>query len=131
MKEVAAMLKAIHAQENKAAAQEKAAAVAAKLIDMKLKEATMKVEDSINETLKNMEFPYAHWSEPSQQQLDWAVKRGDPAANSGGTNLPGWQFCIDAGMCQVTFHHVASKSWGTKRYMSMTHPEEMQKEAAN
>ncbi len=62
MKEVAAMLKAIHAQENKAAAQEKAAAVAAKLKDMKLKEAAKKVEDSINETLTYMEFPYAHWS---------------------------------------------------------------------
>jgi len=56
------MLKAIHAQENKAAAQEKAAAVAAKLKDMKLKEAAKKVEDSINETLTYMEFPYAHWS---------------------------------------------------------------------
>jgi hypothetical protein len=25
--------------------------------------------------------------------------------------------------------HVASKAWGTKRYMSMTHLEEMQQEA--
>jgi len=34
MKEVAVMLKAIHAQENKAAAKEKAAVIAAKLRDM-------------------------------------------------------------------------------------------------
>jgi len=39
MREVAAMLKAIHAQENKLAAKEKAASVAAKLKEMKLKEA--------------------------------------------------------------------------------------------
>lgn len=51
MKEVAAMLKAIHAQENKEAAKEKAAAVAAKLREMKLKEAAKKIEDGINETL--------------------------------------------------------------------------------
>jgi len=62
MKEVAAMLKAIHAQENKEAAKEKAVAVAAKLKEMKLKEAAKKIEDGIQETLTYMDFPYAHWS---------------------------------------------------------------------
>lgn len=46
-KDVAAMLKAIHAQEDKDAAKEKAAMVVAKLREMKLKEAAKKVEDSI------------------------------------------------------------------------------------
>lgn len=50
MKEVAAMLKAIHAQEDKTAAKEKAAVVVTKLRDLKLKEAARKVEDSILET---------------------------------------------------------------------------------
>lgn len=57
MKEVAAMLKAIHAQESKDAAKEKAAKVVAKLRDMKLKEAAKKIEDSIHETLTYMDFP--------------------------------------------------------------------------
>ena len=70
MKEVAAMLKAIHAQENKEAAKEKAAAVAAKLREMKLKEAAKKIEDSIPETLTYMDFPYAHWSKAAQQQCN-------------------------------------------------------------
>ena len=61
MRDVAAVLKAIHAQENKAAAREKARAVAQKLREMKLKEAAKKVEDSIDETLTYMDFPYAHW----------------------------------------------------------------------
>ena len=43
MRDVAAMLKAIHAQENKAAAKEKARAVVEKLREMKLKEAAKKV----------------------------------------------------------------------------------------
>lgn len=60
MKEVVAMLKAIHAQENKAAAQEKASAVVAKLNEMK--DAAKKIEDGINETLSYMDFPYAHWA---------------------------------------------------------------------
>lgn len=61
VKEVAAMLKAIHAQEDKEAAKEKAIQIAAKLREMKLKEAAKKVEDGILETLTYMDFPYAHW----------------------------------------------------------------------
>jgi hypothetical protein len=34
-------------------------------------------------------------------------------------------------VCCARLRHVASKAWGTKRYMSMTHLKEMQKEAAN
>lgn len=62
MKQVAAMLKAIHVQEDKAAAREKARAVASKLRKMKLKEAAKKVEDSIEETLTYMDFPASHWT---------------------------------------------------------------------
>lgn len=61
MKLVAKMLKAIHAQENKTAAREKAKQVAKDLRDMKLKEAAKKVEDSIEEPLSYMDFPYEHW----------------------------------------------------------------------
>lgn len=53
MKQVAAMLKAIHAQEDKAAAREKARAVASRHREMKLKEAARKVEDSVEETLSS------------------------------------------------------------------------------
>ena len=51
MPEVAAMLKAIHASEDKKAALEKAEAVYVKLEAMKLKEAAKKIQDSIAETL--------------------------------------------------------------------------------
>jgi transposase-like protein len=61
MTEVAAMLKAIHAQESKEAAREKAQAVVRKLQELKLKEAAKKVEAGIEETLVYMDFPYAHW----------------------------------------------------------------------
>ena len=60
MTEVAAMLKAIHAQESKEAAREKAQAVVRKLQELKLKEAAKKVESGIEETLVYMDFPYAH-----------------------------------------------------------------------
>jgi transposase-like protein len=61
VKEVAAMLKAIHAQEDKSAAREKARAVVAKLREMKLKEAAEKLENGIEETLTYMDFPHEHW----------------------------------------------------------------------
>ena len=58
---VALMLKAIHAQENKGAARKKAEAVAEELRNMKLKEASKKICDSIEETLTYMDFPPEHW----------------------------------------------------------------------
>ena len=61
VKEVAKMLKAIHAQEDKAAALEKAKAVEAKLRGMKLSKAADKVHDSMQETLTYMSFPEEHW----------------------------------------------------------------------
>lgn len=60
MKEVAMMLKAIHAQECKEAAREKAKQVAAKLREMKLSSAAKKLEDGIDETLSYMDFPSQH-----------------------------------------------------------------------
>ena len=57
MKTVAKMLKAIHAQESKAASREKARQVAEALREMKLKEAAAKVETGIEETLSYADFP--------------------------------------------------------------------------
>lgn len=56
VKNVALMLKAIHAQESREAALKKAEAVAEELRGMKLKEAAKKVCDSFAETLTYMIF---------------------------------------------------------------------------
>ena len=61
VKEVAKMLKAIHAQENKAAAKEKAKSVISRLREMKLNKAADKLENGLEETLTYMEFPSEHW----------------------------------------------------------------------
>ena len=60
-KEVGRMLKAIHAQEDKAAALEKAEHVAEKLRTMKLNKAADKLLTGIAETLTYMDFPEEHW----------------------------------------------------------------------
>lgn len=60
LRKVVAMLKAIHAQEDKAAAQQKAALKAEKLRAMKLERIANFVETSVEETLSYMDFPYEH-----------------------------------------------------------------------
>ncbi len=61
VREVAAMLKAIHAQEDRQSAREKAQAVVQKLKTMKLTEAANRIETGIEETLAYMHFPSEHW----------------------------------------------------------------------
>ncbi len=75
---VAKMLKAIHAQESKAAAKEKAKAVIAALRDMKLREAAAKIENSIEETLTCMDFPYEFLTrlKPSVIAMKYAIANG-------------------------------------------------------
>lgn len=59
--DVARMLKAIHASEDKAAAQEKAEAVVKKLKGRRLHQAARVVENGIADTLAYYDFPDAHW----------------------------------------------------------------------
>jgi putative transposase len=61
IREVAAMLKAIHAQEDRDEALKKARSVTKKLDKMKLKKASKMIADSIHETLEYMYFPERHW----------------------------------------------------------------------
>ena len=61
MREVAAMLKAIHASEDVAAAREKALQVVAKLPASRLSKAAELVETDVAETLAYYAFPEAHW----------------------------------------------------------------------
>lgn len=129
MKEVAAMLKAIHAQESKDAAKEKAAKVVAKLRDMKLKEAAKKIEDSIHETLTYMDFPYAHWSKLRSNNVIERLNREIRRRTRVVGTFPDGNSALML-VC-ARLRHVASKSWGTKRYMNMNHLYDMQKEESN
>lgn len=126
MKEVAAMLKAIHAQEDKDAAKEKSAAVVAKLQDMKLKEAAKKVEDSILETLTYMDFPPAHWTKLRSNNVIERLNREIRRRTRVVGTFPDGNSALML-VC-ARLRHVASKAWGTKLYMSMKHLEEMNKD---
>jgi len=70
MREVAAMLKAIHAQESREAAEIKSKDVVQKLKAMKLKAAAELVENSIHETLAYYAYPSRTGSK-SRQTIRW------------------------------------------------------------
>ncbi len=126
MKEIAAMLKAIHAQENKAKAKAKAERVVAKLREMKLKEAGRKVENSIFASLTYMDFPNVHWSKIRSnnviERLNREIRRRTRVIGA----FPNGNSALML-VC-ARLRHVASQAWGTKRYMSMNHLYQMQEE---
>ena len=119
VKEVAKMLKAIHAQEDKAAALEKAKAVEEKLRGMKLSKAADKVRDSIQETLTYMGFPEEHWmrirTNNTLERINREIKRRTKVV---GTFPDGESALM---LVCARLRHVASSSWGSKRYLNMDH----------
>ena len=119
MRDVMKMLKAIHAQEDKAAAAEKAASVANKLQEMKLMKASQKVSESIIETLTYMSFPMEHWtrirSNNVLERLNREIKRRTRVVGT----FPDGQSALML-VC-ARLRHVASHDWGEKRYLNMEH----------
>ena len=121
VKLVAKTLKAIHAQEDKAAAREKARAVASRLREMKLKEAAMKVEDSIEETLTCMDFPASHWTSIRTtdvlERLNHEIRRRTRVV---GTFPDGNSALM---LVCARLRHVAGTQWGNRKHMNMKHLE--------
>jgi transposase-like protein len=80
MREVAAMLKAIHAQESREAAESKSTDVIDKLMLMKLRAAAELIEKSIHETFAYYAYPPQHWlkiktNNPMERLLKEAHRR--------------------------------------------------------
>ena len=127
VKEVAKMLKAIHAQENKEAARKKAEAVAEELRNMKLKEASKKICDSIEETLTYMDFPPEHWQKIRTnnviERLNREIRRRTRVV---GTFPDGHSALM---LVCARLRHVAGTQWGGKKYMSMKYIEMQEDEA--
>ena len=128
VKQVAKMLKAIHAQESKKASREKAKAVIEGLKAMKLPEAAKKVEEGIEETLTYCDFPSEHWTRIRTnnviERLNREIRRR--------TRVVG---CFPDGnsalmLVCARLRHVAGTQWGNKKYMSMKHLEALQDEAS-
>lgn len=128
VKEVAAMLKAIHAQEDLDAAMAKAKLVIEKLETMKLTQAAKTVRDGIEQTLSYMSFPREHWhrlrtNNPLERIMREIRRR---------TRVVG---CFPDGnsalmLCAARLRHIAGTNWGTRRYLDMDRLAELDREKA-
>jgi transposase-like protein len=131
VKEVAAMLKAIHAQEDKEAARAKAAAVVEKLEAMKLRQAAGVLREGVEETLTYMAFPREHWSRiRTNNALERIMKEVRRRTRVVGA-FPDGQSALM--LVAARLRHIAGTKWGTRRYLDMGRlkaPEEAERSEA-
>lgn len=117
MAEVAAMLKAIHASEDREAAMEKAKTVRSKLESLKLKEAAKKIRESIIETLTYYDFPLEHRTRiRTNNALERIMKEIRRRTRVVGSFPDGHSALM---LCAARLRHVAGTKWGSKRYLNM------------
>jgi transposase-like protein len=126
VKLVAAMLKAIHAQEDLEAAQEKAKAVAAKLETMKLRAAAEKVREEIDETLTYYGFPEKHRRQiRTNNPLERIMREIRRRSRVVGC-FPDGQSALM--LAAARLRYLAGTKWGTRRYMNMQRLKEHKQE---
>ena len=126
VKNVAKMLKAIHAQESKKASREKAAAVVSELKAMKLPEAAKKVEACIEETLTYCDFPSEHWVKIRTNNVIERMNREIRRRTRVVGAFPDGNSALML-VC-ARLRHVAGTQWGCKKYMNMKHLKTMEQE---
>jgi len=117
VKEVAAMLKAIHAQEDRQAAREKAAAVVRKLQAMKLSKASRAVAEGIEETLSYMAFPREHWARLRTNNVLERIMREIRRRTRVVGAFPDGNSALM--LVAARLRHIAGTKWGTRRYLDM------------
>lgn len=117
VKEVAAMLKAIHAQEDRDAAREKARLVIEKLRAMKLRDAAELLEAGVEETLSYYAFPSEHWrslrTNNPLERLNREIRRRTRVVGA----FPDGRSALM--LVAARLRYVAASRWGTRRYLNM------------
>jgi len=123
MREVSAMLKAIHAQEDLAEAQNKAQAVADKLDSMKLSKAAQMVREGAHETLSYYYFAREHWRQiRTNNPLERIMREIRRRSRVVGCFPDGNSALM---LAAARLRHIAGTRWGTRRYMNMERLDEM------
>ena len=114
---VADMLKAIHACEDRQAAQAKAEAVVEKLTAMRLKEAAAKVREGVEETLTYYSFPAPHWRRiRTNNPLERIMREIRRRTRVVGAFPDGNSALM---LAAARLRHIAGTQWGAKRYLKM------------
>jgi transposase-like protein len=125
-KEVAALLKAIHGQEDRQAAREKATTVVEKLKTMRLKEAAKVVEEGVDETLSYMDFPREHWTRIRTNNMLERIMREIRRRTRVVGSFPDGRSALM--LVAARLRHVSGTKWGTRRYMDMDRLKEQAQE---
>ena len=113
VREVAHMLKAIHAQESRTAAEEKAEAVIAELRRQKMTRAAELVADSIGETLNVCAFPDSHWIKiRTNNPLERIMREIRRRTRVVGA-FPDGRSCLN--LAAARLRHIAGTQWSTRR----------------
>jgi len=116
VREAAALLKAIHAQEDREAALAKAAQVVTKLEAMRLGKAAAVVRAGVAETLAYMSFPREHWTRIRTnnplERLNREIRRRTRVVGA----FPDGESALV--LVAARLRHVAGTTWGLRRYLN-------------
>jgi transposase-like protein len=128
VREVAAMLKAIHAQESREEATRKAGIVAKKLELMKLGKAAKLLSEGIQETLSYYAFPEEHHRRiRTNNPLERIMREIRRRTRVVGSFPDGNSALM---LVAARLRHIAGTKWGLKQYLKMDRLIEQAKELA-
>src|SRR5712675_1816915 len=117
VREIAAMLKAIHASEDIVAAREKAIRVIEKLRSSRLAKAAELVEMAVEETLAYYAFPEEHWRRiRTNNPLERILREIRRRTRVVGA-FPDGQSALN--LAAARLRHIAGTAWSTKRYLNI------------
>jgi putative transposase len=115
--DVARMLKAIHAQEDRRSAEAKAKEVVKKLKAMRLAKASEFVEAKATETLTYFGFPTNHWRQiKTNNPLERIIREIRRRTRVVGAFPDGHSALM---LVAARLRHIASTKWGKRRYLAM------------
>jgi len=117
VREVSHMLKAIHAQETREAADRKASSVIDVLRQARMGAAAELVESGVQETLTYYAFPDIHWQKiRTNNPLERIMKEIRRRTRVVGA-FPDGRSCLN--LAAARLRYIAGTAWSTKRYMNM------------
>lgn len=117
VKEVMAMLKAIHAQEDRQAARQKAHLVAEKLDTLRLSQAAAIVREGVDETLSYMAFPREHWTRIRTNNVLERIMREIRRRTRVVGNFPDGKSAVM--LVAARLRHIAGTRWGKRVYLDI------------
>ena len=115
--EVARMLKAIHAQENRNAAEMKASQIIATLKEMKLRTAAQLLEQKLSETMTYYAYPCNHWRQLRTNNPHERIIREIRRRTRVVGAFPDGHSALM--LVAARLRHIASTKWGKRRYLAM------------